>query len=177
MHRNESLRCILEFWQRKSIALMIISVMIGPTNCFPDGWGKLWKLEVEVEVSDQKSICPDRPIGNMSMSRPSQTECANVKTFVRPKWILRSFCSQKGLCPDFYALRIVYTQTFEHYEPKIMHSKIKLSCVYVQTIVPSKLSISRLSCAQKIVNSKTMTFYYFYRILKELSQLDQTWYQ
>ena len=91
----------------------------------------------QVEVPDRKSICPDRPRRNMSMSRPSQTESAYVQTFVRSKFFVRSSCVQNSLCPDFRAFKILYDQT-------LVRSKLK----FVRSFVRSKTPMSRLSCVQ-----------------------------
>ena len=90
---------------------------------------KLCFLYTQVGVPDRKSICPDRPRRKVSMSRPSQTESAYVQTFVRSKFFVRSSCVQKSSCPDFRAFKIAY----------------------VQTIVRSKLHMSRLSCVQNCI--------------------------
>ena len=52
----------------------------------------------QVEVSDRKSICPDRPRQNMSMSRPPHTERTYVQTFVRSKILMsRLSCVQNHI--------------------------------------------------------------------------------
>ena len=102
----------------------------------------------QVEVPDRKSICPDRPRRKVSMSRPSQTESAYVQTFVRSKFFVRSSCVQKSSCPDFRAFKIAYVQTFVRSKRKFVRSKINNLCVHVQTIVRSKVLMSRLSCVQ-----------------------------
>ena len=100
--------------------------------CNPSDRRRIQILQVyatQVEVPDRKSICPDRPRRKVSMSRPSQTESAYVQTFVRSKFFVRSSCVQKSSCPDFRAFKIAY----------------------VQTIVRSKLHMSRLSCVQNCI--------------------------
>ena len=102
----------------------------------------------QVEVPDRKSICPDRPRRKVSMSRPSQTESADVQTFVRSKFFVRSSCVQKSSCPDFRAFKVAYVQTIVRSKRKFVRSKINNLCVHVQTIVRSKVLMSRLSCVQ-----------------------------
>ena len=115
-------------------------------------------MNTQVEVPDRKSICPNRPRQNMSMSRPHQTERTYVQTFVRSKIFVLSSCLQKSLCPDFCAFKITYDQTFVRSKPKIVRSNFENLCVHVQTIVRSKTHMSKLFCVQKWVGI-TQRFY------------------
>ena len=106
-------------------------------------------LDTQVEVPDRKSICPDRPRQNISMSRPPKTERTSVRTFVPSKNFYCCSCVQKCLCPDFRAFKIIYDQNFVRFKPKFVRSILKNLFVHVQTIVRSKTTMSRLSCGQK----------------------------
>ena len=84
----------------------------------------------------QKSPCPDF----RALKSP------HVQTFVRSKVPMsRLSCAQKSPCPDFRAFKIAYVLTFVRSKGKFVRFKIDNLCVHVQTIVRSKLHMSRLS--------------------------------
>ena len=60
----------------------------------------------------------------------------------------RILCVRKTLCPDFRAFKIACVQTFVRSTGKLVRSKVGNLCVYIQTIVRSKVLMSRLSCVQ-----------------------------
>ena len=101
-----------------------------------------------VEVPDQKSICTDRPIQSMSLSRPPHTECTYVQTFLSSKICVRSSCVPNTLCPDFRAFKILYDQISFRYKPKT-RTKFEQLSVHAQTIVRPKTPMSRRSCVRK----------------------------
>ena len=87
-------------------------------------------------------------------------------------FMIRLWCVQNGLCPDYRAFKVAYNQT-------IVRSKLhksRLSCVqncvcpdyrafkfaYNQTIVRSKLHKSRLSCVQNCVCPDYWAFKFAY---------------
>ena len=53
------------------------------------------------------------------------------------------------LCPNFRAFKIAYVQTFVRSTGKLVRSKVGNLCVYVPTIVRSKVLMSRFSCIPK----------------------------
>ena len=67
---------------------------------------RYYSHDTQVDVQDRKSICPDCPRQNMSMSKPPWTERIYVQTFVRSKIFLRSSSVQNTLYPDFRASNI-----------------------------------------------------------------------
>ena len=83
----------------------------------------------------------------------SRLSCVPKENSCAPKLIICAFmsrlsCVQNALCPDFRAFKIAYVQTFVRSKGKFVRSKIDNLCVHVQTIVRSKVLMSRLSCVQ-----------------------------
>ena len=83
----------------------------------------------------------------------SRFSCVPKENSCAPKLIICAFkprilCVRKTLCPDFRAFKIAYVQTFVRFTGKLVRSKVGNLCVYVQTIVRSKVLMSRLSCVQ-----------------------------
>ena len=107
-----------------------------------------------------------------------------VQTFVRSNVLMsRLSCVQTCLCPDFRAFKILYDQTLVRSKWKIVRSfvrwcpdyrafkntyvqtwfKIAFKIAYVQTIVRSKLHMSRLSCVQICMCPDYRAFIFFSR--------------
>ena len=80
--------------------------------------------------------------------------CVPMENSCAPKLIICAFmsklsCVWKTLYPDFCAFKIDYVQTFVRSKGKLVRSKTDNLCVYVQTIVRSKLPMSKLSYVPK----------------------------
>ena len=111
-------------------------------------------------LPDGKCLCPDyrafkifRAFIVRSILPMSRLSCVPKENSCAPKLIICAFmsrlsCVQNALCPDFRAFKIAYVQTFVRSKGKFVRSKIDNLCVHVQTIVRSKVLMSRLSCVQ-----------------------------
>ena len=121
----------------------------------------------------QNSLCPDfRAFKILYDQTLVRSKLKFVRSFVRSKTpTSRLSCVQTCLCPDFRAFKILYDQTLVRSKWKIVRSfvrscpdyrafkntyvqtwfKIAFKIAYVQTIVRSKLHMSRLSCVQNCI--------------------------
>ena len=132
-------------------------------------------------LPDGKCLCPDFRAfkifrafivrSKVLMSRLSCIQnclCPDFRAFQKkkscaPKLIICAFmsrlsCVQKSSCPDFRAFKIAYVQTFVRSKRKFVRSKINNLCVHVQTIVRSKVLMSRLSCVQNCLCPDFLAF-------------------
>ena len=111
---------------------------------------KLFSMSLDqVEVPDQKNICPDLPRPNMFMSRTPRTELTCY--FCAFKNICAFFVCSKVLCLELRVFKITNDQTLVGSKPKFMRTEFENLFVHFQTILLSKTTMARLSCVQKCV--------------------------
>ena len=112
----------------------------------------------QVEVPDQKSICPDRTRRKMSMSRPSQTESAFVQTFLRSRFSCFRRAFKNPHVQTFVRSKLPMSRISCVPNRNSCATKFDNLCVYVQTIARSKHSISTLSFVQNCLCSDFRAF-------------------